>query len=238
MGPAIDIADTERCALGRAQIARQDGLQAEQEMAEHHGRVGGEMRRRAPMAAGACEGHAPEIGAGQDRARPRGELADRDAGRIMQAIDAVAGKAVEQPVGNHGRGAGSGLLGRLEDEMHRAGEIGRLGEIFGGAEQHRRMPVMAAGMHLAGHDRGMREVIRLLDEQRVHVGAQPDGALPGALALQRADDAGLADALGDLDPPAAQLSRRPAPRCALPRSVFPDACECPGGWPRAPARIR
>jgi hypothetical protein len=47
----------------------------------------------------------------------------------------------------------------------------------------------------------MGQIGRFLDRQRVHVGAEPDHldlALAGLLALDDADDAGLAEAGGDL----------------------------------------
>ncbi len=80
--------------------------------------------------------------------------------------------------------------------MQRAGEVARLGEIARGAQQHRRMPVMAAGMHLAGHGGGMGERVALVDVERVHIGAERDGAARPA-ALERADDAGAGEAAMD-----------------------------------------
>ena len=67
----------------------------------------------------------------------------------------------------------------------------RLGEVAGGAEQHRRVPVVAAGVHLAGVPRLVGQVGRFLDRQGVHVGAQADGW--AVARLQHADDARLAD---------------------------------------------
>ena len=67
--------------------------------------------------------------------------------------------------------------------MHRAGKIGRRGEVPGGAQKHGGVPVMAAGMHLVGVHRGMGEVVLLLQVQRIHVGAQPDRLLARAIAL-------------------------------------------------------
>ena len=48
------------------------------------------------------------------------------------------------------------------------------GEIFGGAEQHRGVAVMAAGVHLARHRRLVGQPGLFLERQRVHVGAQAD----------------------------------------------------------------
>jgi len=111
---------------------------------------------------------------------------------------------VNEPVGEHGAGAAEAFLGGLEDEHRGAGEIAGLGEIAGGAEQHRGMRVVAAGVHHAGGLRGPGQVGLLVDRQRVHVGPEADGAT-GTVALQHADDAGLADAGGDLEPEAGQF---------------------------------
>src|SRR6185437_14279441 len=62
------------------------------------------------------------------------------------------------------------------------------------AQQHRRMPVMAAGMHAAFILRAIVEAIRLADRQRIHIGAQPD-ALRSVTLAQHADDAGAPDAV-------------------------------------------
>lgn len=123
----------------------------------------------------------------------------------MQSIDGIAGEALEQPVGEHGVGTAAAFLGRLEDQVDGAAEIPVLGEIAGGREQHGGVAVMAAGMHAAGELRGMRQLGQLLQRKTVHVGAQADGALARLIAADHADDAGLADILGDLDAPFAQL---------------------------------
>ena len=68
---------------------------------------------------------------------------------VVHAEDRFDRIFVEDTFFDHEPRAAFVLLGRLEDEMHRAGEIARLGEMFGGAEQHRGMAVMAAGMHPA-----------------------------------------------------------------------------------------
>ena len=91
------------------------------------------------------------------------------------------------------------LFGRLEDDDRRAGEVAGGGEIARRAEQDRGVAVVAAGMHAAGNGRAIGQVGRLLDRQRVHVGAQADRASACALAaLDDADDAALADAGANL----------------------------------------
>ncbi len=60
-------------------------------------------------------------------------------------------EAVEQTLGDHPAAAAAVLaaefLGRLEDQVDRAVEVPGLGQIARGAQQHRRVPVMAAGVH-------------------------------------------------------------------------------------------
>jgi hypothetical protein len=58
--------------------------------------------------------------------------------------------------------------------MHRAFEVPLRGEVAGGAEQHRRMPVMAAGVHFDLIGRSVGEIVQFLDRQCIHIGAQPD----------------------------------------------------------------
>ena len=56
-------------------------------------------------------------------------------------------EALHHAVLDHVVAAAAAFFGRLEDDGHAAGEIARLGQIFGRAEQHRGVAVMAAGMH-------------------------------------------------------------------------------------------
>mgnify|MGYP003326132312 CR=1 FL=1 len=122
----------------------------------------------------------------------------------MEREDAIAGKAREEPVAHHRACAAETFLGRLEDEVDGAGEVGIAREVLRGAEQHRGVPVVAAGVHLVLVHRGVREVVLLLQVQRVHVGAQADRLLAGPAALQRADHARGGEAAMDLDAPALQ----------------------------------
>ena len=141
------------------------------------------------------------IGRGHDRTGADRERADRNSRTVMHAIDLVDGKAVQQPVLDHGGCSSAALFRRLKDHNRVAREIPRLGEITRRAEQHRRVPVMAAGVHLARRFGGVSEICRLLDRQRVHIGAQPDHldvAFGRRLAaLDDADDAGTAQTRGD-----------------------------------------
>src|SRR5262249_5602692 len=68
------------------------------------------------------------------------------------------------------------LLRRLEDEVHGALEVAGLRQVFGGAQQHGGVAVMAAGMHLAVVGGAGGEAVALLDRQRGPVGAQAAAA--------------------------------------------------------------
>ena len=153
----------------------------------------GQMRPRR-VAAFAFELDLDVVGRRHHRARADGELAERNARIIVHAVDFVDAEAADQAVLDHRRGAGAALLGRLENHHGGAGEIARLGEIFGGAEQHRGVAVMAAGVHLARHRRFVRQAGFFLERQRIHVGAQADDLVAGLAAADDADDAGAADA--------------------------------------------
>src|SRR5580700_7914457 len=88
--------------------------------------------------------------------------------------------------------------------MHGAVEIARLSQIAGSAEQHRRVSVMAAGVHPALMRRAVRETVGFEDRQAIHIGPQPDRARRVADA-QPADHPGLADAAMHLDAPLREL---------------------------------
>ena len=126
------------------------------------------------MRAIAGDADVEEVGAGHRGAGQDGDLAMVQVGRVVQAIELVAGEFLEQAVLDHRARAAETFLGRLEDEMHGAVEIACLGEIARGAEQHRGVAVMTAAMEAAGNGRAPFQVGVLLHRQRVHVGAQAD----------------------------------------------------------------
>ena len=137
------------------------------------------------MAAEPLDPDVDGIGRRHDRTGPDRERADRNARTIMHAVDLIDAETVHQPVLDHRGRARAALFGRLEDHDGIAGEIPRLGEIAGSAEQHRGVAVMAAGVHLARRLGGVRQIGLFLDRQRIHVGAQPDHldvAFAGGLA--------------------------------------------------------
>ncbi len=111
----------------------------------------------------------------------------------MHAEHGFAGKLCEEALVHHHLAAGDILFGRLEDEMHGTVEVLRLCQILRSAQQHDGVTVMAATMHLTLMLRLVTEVVHLDQIERIHIGAQPDGAI--ALAhLQRADHTGFGQA--------------------------------------------
>ena len=78
---------------------------------------------------------------------------DTGAGRlarpIVHAIDFLDAPAVHHAIVAHLFAAGAALFGGLKDDHHGAIEIARLGQVFGRAQQHGGVAVMAAGMHRA-----------------------------------------------------------------------------------------
>jgi hypothetical protein len=117
----------------------------------------------------------------------------------VHAVNRLDRIAFQHPFFDHQPRAALILLGGLEDEMNRAGEIARLGEVSGGAEQHGGVAVMAAGVHAPLMLRSVGEVVALIDRQRVHVGTQCDRPAAWEGAFERADDPGLRYAALDCD---------------------------------------
>ena len=132
------------------------------------------------------------------------ELARLQARPVVRAEHGFHRELLEQAVLHHLARAAAAFFGRLEDQVDRAVVVAVLREMLGGGEQHRRVAVVAARVHLAGARAAVREGVLLGDRQRVHVGAQADGARAAAV-LQDRDDAGRSHAAVDRDAPRREL---------------------------------
>src|SRR5215475_7039375 len=66
--------------------------------------------------------------------------------------------------------AGTAFFGGLKDDDGGAVEVARLAQVFGGAQQHGGVPIVAAGMHFARCLGGVGKSGGLGHRQRVHVG--------------------------------------------------------------------
>ena len=180
--------DGDHRHLLRIDVARHDGLQRHHQTGRGDDRVGGELRRRAVAARG-VQRDRHVVAGGQRRAVAQHEPALRDAGHVVHREDGVAGKALEQALLDHQLCAAGVFLGGLEDQVQRAGEVDVVREVVRRGEQHRRVAIVAAGVHDAVVRAGPRLAAGFLDRQRVHVGAQAEPARAAA-ARQLADDAG------------------------------------------------
>ena len=131
------------------------------------------------------------------------KLPDLHARPVVNAEDGLHRELLEQAVLHHLARAAAAFFGRLEHQVDGAVEIAVPEQVARRGQQHCGMPVMAAGVHLAGVRAGMGEVVVLGHRQRVDVGAQADGPA-GVAVLDDADHAGLAQAAVDRDAPVGQ----------------------------------
>ena len=118
----------------------------------------------------------------------------------MHTEDSIHRTLFEKAIFHHAFCATAAFFGRLEDHVDSAIEVAVLCQVMRRAEQHRRVTVMTAGVHLAGMARGVIEDVRFLHRQRIHVGAQADGARTGT-AFDDADNAGDTKAEDHRDAP-------------------------------------
>jgi N-acetylmuramic acid 6-phosphate etherase len=137
----------------------------------------------------------------QVRARHDGPLAQvhPPAGEVRadvhaeHVVDTVHGTVLHHPHGAAHALVIGRLLGRLEQESHRAAEAAvavSLCQQSCSADQHGHMRVVAAGMHDTLHRGAEGRVARFLDGQRVHIGAQ---CHYGSVAAEFGDHTGSAD---------------------------------------------
>src|SRR6267378_3588987 len=203
-GPGVNLGDRQHRRFQGIDVAADNGLQRLPERHRDHNGILRAFRHRA-MRAIAVDGDVEEVGARHGGPRQNRDLAMVQIGRVVQPIDLIAGKFLEQAVLDHGAGAAEAFFGRLKDEMHGAVEIPGLREIARGAEQHGGVAVMAAAVEAAGNGRAPFQVGILFHRQRVHVGAQANALAAAAFALEHADHAGAAEAAMYLDAPLGQL---------------------------------
>ena len=200
----MDVADAQHRRLRRRHVAADDALHRDDELRRDEGRIGAAVGHRA-VPTGTLEGDFPAVRRRQHRAGADREVALLEARHVVHAVDGVAVELVEQPFLDHHPRAAEALFGRLEDEMHGAGEVRLGGKMLGRTQQHGGMAVVTAGMHLVGDRRGVVELVLFLQVQRIHVGAQADRLLPRPRALEGADHAGGGEPAMDLDAPRGEL---------------------------------
>ena len=127
------------------------------------------------MSPPAADANSQAIDAGHESARPR---ADRTGPQVAANMDAEDRRhVVERSPGDHrGRPAGKVLLRGLKNELDRLLEQCRMFlEQHGGAQQHRGMAIMPAGVHTPLDLGRVLDAGLFGDGQRVDVGPQRDG---------------------------------------------------------------
>jgi hypothetical protein len=169
----MDLRDRDHEVVQRIVVARHDRRHRLRHGDGGRDRIGGLVRHRA-MAADAGDVDLERVDRGHDRPRRRQDLPQFQPRHVVDGIHAPDAEAVHDALFAHHPCPAAIFLGGLEDQRDLAREIPRLGQVFRRPQQHRRMPVMAAGMHLARGGGGMRGPRRLHDRQRIHIGAKPD----------------------------------------------------------------
>ncbi len=128
---------------------------------------------------------------------------------VVQAEDRVAREAIEQAVGDHALCAAvlAGFFGRLEDQVHRAGEVAGARQLARGAQQHGGVAVMAAGVHFSGDGGWHRGTPVSSWIGSASMSARTLTRAPALAHGEGADDAVTADVAGDLIAPFGQSRR-------------------------------
>ena len=158
-------------------VARDHGLQSHDQTARDHHRVHclvGPGR----MAATSNDLDAAVVRGRHESALAKHESALRCTGMVVHAKNCVAGKALEQTIGNHLLCAAvlAGLFGRLKHQVHRALKLPRFGQLLRGPHQHGRVAIVTAGVHGACMGTGIGPAGFFMNRQSVHVGAQGNAA--------------------------------------------------------------
>ncbi|ESU48690.1 hypothetical protein P376_3332 [Streptomyces sp. HCCB10043] len=187
-------------------LAGDEGLERGDHGAHRGHRVGRGVRGRT-VPAPAVHGDVDRVGRGEHGPWPGGGEAGRGpGGDDVQGVrgDDPLPRRVEDPLVDHDLRAALALLAGLEHEHHVPGQLRAPGrQQPGGADEAGGVEVVAAGVHTAVEDGGVREPGLLLDGQRVHVAAQQDGGA-GAAAAQHGGDGAESRTEGDLQAEALQ----------------------------------
>ncbi|GBD17155.1 hypothetical protein HRbin26_02069 [bacterium HR26] len=172
---------------------------------------------------------------GRRRDRPGG---DRDLPGPPADVDVQRHRGIDRwifqhAVVDHRQRAAGPLLGRLEHQLDRTGEVlAQPVEHLGYPEQDRGVDIVPAGVHHAGASRAVGSLVLLLDRQRVHIRAQEQRLARPLLAANQRDDPGTAGRRARRDPGGRQRLRRHeerAPIATHPCPVLdPELAEVPG----------
>ena len=146
---AVNLRDADDELIERIHVAADDGLQRGDDLRGGDDRIDSLMRHRG-MSAVSSDDDLEDVERGHDRAGANSEVADWHPRPVVHSEDSVARELVEESLLDHDSTTPFVLLGRLEDDVHRAGEVFRFGEVPCRTEQHRGVAVVSASVHLAG----------------------------------------------------------------------------------------
>lgn len=188
----MDLSDREHQRIGPLSVAADDGLQCTNHGDNRRDGIGGFFGMRA-MSATPGHRHRQRVHRRHKRAGAAFKPAGRHPRSIVKRINLCNFKALHDAFLHHHARAAAPFLGGLKDQRHAASEIARLGQIACGPKQHRHMPVMPTGMHLARHRGSIGQTGFFSDRQGINISAQPDGG-PFALPFDDRHDAAFSDA--------------------------------------------
>ena len=180
---------TETTTESNGSVSRDDDLlQVRDHLRRDGDGVDGLVRVRTVTSA-ADDLEREQVGRGHHRARRRRDVTRVERGEQMHAGDEV-GSVEHARLDDRAGSAGRHLLGVLEDEAHLAGElVAALEEQLSGAEQHRRVTVVAAGVHDAGPRRDVRAASFSSRIGSASMSARSTTTLPGRAPWSRATTA-------------------------------------------------
>src|SRR5829696_216884 len=186
-GAALEAGHGEDHATDRVHLARDDVLQVGNDLRPYGYGIHDLVRKSGvPALASYCD--VEDVRRRHHRTVGYADLADgkpRPQVYPHHGVDPVHHTPLDQLLG----AAGAQFFGVLEHEAHLAVDpVTHPGEYLRRPEQHRRVPVVAAGVHRAGVGGGELEVVLLGDRQGVNVRPDGDGAA-GPVPYQPRDHA-------------------------------------------------
>src|SRR5215217_2694127 len=187
-GAALEAGHGEDDVIYRVDLACDDVLQIGNDL-RPNGYGIDDLVRKGGVPAPTHDGDPEDVGRGHHGAVGYADFAD---GKLRpevyphHGVDPVHHAPLDQLLG----AAGAQFFGVLEHEAHLAVDpVTHPGEYLRRPEQHRRVPIVGAGVHRAGIGGGELEVVLLGDGQGVYVRPDGDGAA-GPVPYQPRDHAG------------------------------------------------
>ena len=116
------------------------------------------------------------------------KVANWHARPIVHAKDGLHRKFFKQAVVDHALGPRTSFFGWLKNDIHGTVKIFVLNQLVCGIQEHRRVTIVAASMHLAFVLTSVGERIELLHRQCIKISPQTDRLCAGRTTLNNAHD--------------------------------------------------